>query len=310
MPASVGQAPHIRTALVRWYERHRRDLPWRWTNDPYHILLSEIMLQQTQVDRVIPKFHAWLKQFPTVEALARATPRDVLLAWEGMGYNRRALYLHRTAQEVVSRFGGRVPTTVDDLRTLPGVGAYTAAAVATFATGRPRAFMDTNVRRVLTRLFVGAVVPKRWMNDQTVLELVAAVMPRRPIRGLPPGQWGHLLMDFGALVCKSRPKCEICPLQKTCKAYPAVLDPSMRTVKRANERIERVLPNRLYRGRILQLVREHDPHPVRMREIGSHILPGFQENDQEWLQKLLQGLVRDGLLVWADPWERALQLPT
>ncbi len=292
----------VQRALARWFLRNQRDLPWRHTSDPYKILVSEVMLQQTQVDRVIPKYRQWLREFPTVRRLAKATPREVLLAWEGMGYNRRALYLHRAAREVLTRYGGRVPTTAEELRTLPGVGVYTAAAVATFSTGQLHPLADTNVRRVTTRLFVG-VGREAAMRERDVLALIERTMLRRAVRGIPPSHWGHLLMDFGALVCKARPRCDVCPVQHWCAAYPAVL-----TVRRSRRRPlhplpssldpRQHLPDRIYRGRVVQLVRSRDPRPVPVRDIGPEVLPGYTSADRPWVVHLLRALVGEGLLSW------------
>ena len=151
--------PIIQRTLLDWYAREGRDLPWRRVRDPYAILVSELMLQQTQVDRVIPKWEAWLAQFPTIEALADAPTSDVIRAWSGLGYNRRAINLQRLAQAVVAVHGGRVPDDVAELKALPGIGPYTAGAVAAFAHNRPVAMVDVNIRRLLHRLFVGAEVP-------------------------------------------------------------------------------------------------------------------------------------------------------
>lgn len=302
------RAARIRALLIAWYLRHRRDLPWRRTHDPYRILVSEIMLQQTQVDRVIPKYLAWLERFPTVAALAAARPRDVLLAWEGMGYNRRALYLHRAAQRVMTEFSGTVPTDIEALRTLPGVGPYTAAAVATFATGLPHAFADTNVERVLLRLFVGHPIPDHVRAD--AVQVMERTMPRHPLRGVPPGHWGHLLMDFGALVCKARPRCEVCPLQRSCRAYPQILSLPRTRVKPDTQVPDgRPHPDRIYRGRIVQYVRERDPAAVALRDIAPAIFPGYTTNDAPWFQGLVRGLLRDGLLV-QEGRRHAVRLPT
>lgn len=312
MKQNVSSLGQIHRAIVAWFLRHQRNLPWRRTRDPYAILVSEIMLQQTQVDRVIPKYMEWLREYPTVQHLAAATPRRVLLSWEGLGYNRRALYLHRAAKDIVSRFQGVVPTRMENLLTLPGVGRYTAAAVATFATGVSHPLADTNVRRVITRIFVGTCVPKKYAGDAGLLELVERTMLRRPLRGVPAGHWWHVLMDFGALVCRSRPRCGICPAQRYCRAYPRILEAGNgeRAIRHGRKRRDihapisvpqapsYPLPDRIYRGRIVQLVRERDPAPLPMEEIGPTILPGFAARDEAWLARILAGLVMDRLIAW------------
>lgn len=294
MPDKVRR---VQRAIARWFAVYQRDLPWRKTRDPYEILVSEVMLQQTQVDRVIPKYRQFLRRFPTVEALAQATPRDVLLVWAGMGYNRRALYLRRMARKVRDRFGGAVPTDPAALATLPGVGSYTANAVATFATGIPRPLADTNVRRVIGRVFGGHPLPKSFRTERRMLALVLRTMPHDAIAGMEPSLWGHALMDFGALVCKAKPRCEICPLQQWCKAYPQLKREGRRERLRRANRGSRGshprIPDRIYRGKLLQLVRLSDPTPVPTAALRS-VLAGRSAKD---LSRLIRGLVADGLLV-------------
>jgi A/G-specific adenine glycosylase len=187
-------AATMQKVLLAWYGESRRDLPWRDTHDPYAILLSEVMLQQTQVVRVVPRYLEWLERWPTVEALAAASPADVIRAWSGLGYNRRAVNLHRCAQAVVAR--GGFPREPDELWELPGIGPYTAAAIACFAFGAQIAAPDTNALRVLERAFPGAEVP------------------------VPPGrayEWNQALFDLGREVCIARrPRCGVCPLAAGC----------------------------------------------------------------------------------------------
>jgi A/G-specific adenine glycosylase len=172
----------VEAALLDWYAAHGRDLPWRKTRDPYAILVSEVMLQQTQVERVVPRYLEWLELWPTVDALAAASPAEVIRAWQGLGYNRRGLNLHRAAEKIAA------DGWPDDLTELPGVGPYTAAAVASFAFGRNVLPVDTNVRRV----------QERTGHDFSPLA-------------------GQALMDLGARVCLARvPRCNVCPLAKRC----------------------------------------------------------------------------------------------
>jgi len=184
----------IQQLLLHWYGKHHRDLPWRRTHDPYAILVSEVMLQQTQVARVVPRYLEWLERWPTVEALAATRPAEVIRAWSGLGYNRRAVNLHRCAQAVAAR--GGFPREPDELQKLPGIGPYTAAAVACFAFGAQIAAPDTNALRVLERAFPGVDV------------------------GIPPGrayEWNQALFDLGREVCIARrPRCSVCPLAAGC----------------------------------------------------------------------------------------------
>lgn len=202
--------------LLAWYARSKRDLPWRRTRDPYHILVSEIMLQQTQVDRVIPKYHEFLQKYPTVRALAQADPRDVRRHWYPLGYNIRPLRLHAIARESVARYGGKIPNQMDDLLAMDGVGRYTAGAVLSFAFRKDAPIVDTNVRRVLQRIFGVRGDPAKAPARKRLWALAAEVIPQG--KGYV---FNQALMDFGATVCTARkPACVICPMQTVCAAYP------------------------------------------------------------------------------------------
>lgn len=210
-----GVRRRFQRALLGWYRRHGRDLPWRRTRDPYCILVSEIMLQQTQVGRVVPKYQEFVERYPTLEALARARPAAVRKLWYPLGYNARPLHLHAIAREAVARYGGRLPDDGQALARLPGIGRYTAGAVLSFAFGRDAPLVDTNVRRVLGRVFLGPRRLRRLRNDRPLWDLSAAV--------LPPGRaydWNQALMDFGATWCTPRaPRCPRCPMRDFCVTY-------------------------------------------------------------------------------------------
>jgi endonuclease III len=175
----------VQAAVLAWYRSGHRDLPWRRTRDPYAVLVSEIMLQQTQVDRVIPKYQAFLAQYPTLQALAAAPRAEVIRNWAPLGYNLRAVRLHDIAQQAVAQFGGELPKTMDGLRSLRGIGRYTAAAVACFAHGQAEALLDTNVRRALGRIFAaeapGAAADDRlgWRRPSCPLDTLPATRRRR-----------------------------------------------------------------------------------------------------------------------------------
>ncbi|MDQ7820949.1 MAG: A/G-specific adenine glycosylase [Armatimonadota bacterium] len=208
-PQSARARQFVRR-LLRWYARRGRDLPWRRTRDPYRILVSEIMLQQTPVARVLPKYREWLRRYPTWQTLARATARDVREAWYPLGYNARPVRLRNIARIVVRRYGGRLPASRDALLRLDGIGPATAGALLTFAFGGAEPIVDTNVRRVLTRAFYGGrAVPERALWD-----LAADLVRRADAYDL-----NQALMDLGAMVCRARrPRCPDCPVRAACAA--------------------------------------------------------------------------------------------
>jgi A/G-specific adenine glycosylase len=205
-PALPAEA---RAAVLAWYDERGRDLSFRRTRDPYAVLVSEVMAQQTQISRVVEAWSRFLERFPDVASLARATPADVVRAWQGMGYDRRALNLQRAARAIVADHGGRVPSEIAELERLPGVGPYTARAVASIAFGAPVGAVDTNVRRVLGRVLAGAAEAGLGSWLQAAADL--AVDEGRP------GDWTHAVMDLGATVCRPRsPRCDECPLEAWC----------------------------------------------------------------------------------------------
>jgi A/G-specific adenine glycosylase len=199
-------------ALLAWFAEHGRShLPWRHTSDPYHILVSEMMLQQTQVDRVMPKYEEWLDRYPTLEALADAEVEEVKATWKGLGYNVRPVRLHGIARETVADYGGQLPADAEQLRRFKGIGRYTAGAIASFAYRQDEPVLDTNVRRVLHRVFVGRGDARSM--DRALWEVAAHVLPRGQA-----WEFNSALMDFGATLCTARaPKCAECPMAGFCK---------------------------------------------------------------------------------------------
>ena len=198
--------------LLAWFGRNGRDLPWRRTRDPYRILVSEIMLQQTQVERVREYYGRFLRQYPTVRDLAAAHPARVRESWDGLGYYARARNLQAAAQKVVEAHGGRFPRTVEGMRALPGVGRYTAGAVASFAFGYAAPVLDTNVRRVLSRIFVRRRPAGASALDRRLWAMAEAVIPEGEAWAFNQAQ-----MDFGATICTARaPKCPTCPMLSIC----------------------------------------------------------------------------------------------
>lgn len=205
----------IQHLLLDWYSRAKRNLPWRQTSNPYNILLSEFMLQQTQVATVIPYYNRFLKKFPTIQSLAVAPRADVLKTWEGLGYYARAHNLHRTAQEIVERFNSMIPTTYDNLSSLPGFGPYTTAAVLSIAFNQNHAVLDGNVTRVLCRLFgIEEFVSNIQVKNQ-LWELARLLLPKGNA-----GKYNQAIMELGALICTPKsPDCTVCPIIKFCRAY-------------------------------------------------------------------------------------------
>ena len=285
--------------LITWFQQHGRDLPWRHTRNPYHILVSELMLQQTQVERVIPKYHAFLAQFPDVHQLATAPTSAVITAWQGLGYNRRALYLQRTAQAVVEQYAGQFPSDVAALRQLPGIGAYTAGAVACFAFEQDVAFLDTNIRRVVLRLHHD---PRHDAPAEQTLWDEARTL-------VPPGQgwwWNQAIMELGAVICTARsPRCAQCPLRGDCRDYQVRRDldeqllplpaPVTKKVAETKKNEPFVGSNRYIRGRIIDALR-HQP-TLSMDALYEHIHASYTELTRDRLAAVTTGLARDGLVV-------------
>ncbi len=219
--AGIAAVSILRRRLLAWYDSNRRDLPWRRSADPYRVWLSEIMLQQTRVAAVLEHYRDFLTRFPSVGKLAAAPLESVLAAWSGLGYYRRARSLHRAARQIVDRHDGRLPPTLAELRALPGIGRYTAAAVASIAYGVPVAVVDGNVERVLSRLLaVAESLPNEPNAEKAAASmrdywaLAEALLQRRR-----PGDWNQAMMELGAMVCLPRePLCTQCPWQRWCKS--------------------------------------------------------------------------------------------
>ncbi len=276
----------VREAILTWYAARGRTLPFRDTTDPYAILVSEAMAQQTQAARAGEAWTRFMASFPTVQALAEAPTADVLRAWQGLGYNRRAVNLQRAARVIVEEHGGQVPSDLASLESLPGVGPYTARAIAALAFGLSVGAVDTNVRRVLGRIVAGGV----GVLDAPTLQRVAdaSVPPDRP------GFWTHALMDIGATLCKPRtPQCEACPARPWCRyATHGAGDRPPAPNRRATR--ESAAPftstSRWLRGRIVERLRaaRNGAWVVVQAPIGEH--------DQDAVDRALDALARDGVI--------------
>src|SRR6478609_6752066 len=211
-----GRRQWFRRRLLQWYGRHGRALPWRETRDPYRVLVSEIMLQQTQVDRVLPKYAEWLDRYPSFEALAAAPESDVTRTWYPLGYNIRPKRLQSIAREAVERYDGQLPSDEETLLSFKGIGAYTAGAIRSFAFRERAAILDTNVARVLFRVFIGKGDLKSHAMTQHLWRVSETLVPRRDVF-----DFNQALMDFGAMVCPARnPKCLVCPMSADCRSFP------------------------------------------------------------------------------------------
>jgi A/G-specific adenine glycosylase len=236
----------FRRSLLGWYRRNGRDLPWRKTRDPYAILVSEFMLQQTQVATVVPYYNKWLRRFPDFASVARASQNDVLHAWQGLGYYNRARNLRAAAKVVRDRHPGILPRDIAAIRELPGVGRYTANAVATFAFNQPLPIVEANSSRVLARLFDICVPINSAIGREKLWENAAQPVPRRNA-----ARFNSALIDLGALVClPKKPKCSICPVKKFCRAK----NPESLPIKKSKPRTKRLVERHAFvvsNGRVL-----------------------------------------------------------
>lgn len=282
--------------LLRWYATHARDLPWRHTRDPYAIFISELMSQQTQVDRVIPKYLSWLNKFPNWESLAQATTVDVLHAWSGLGYNRRGLYAKEAAKQI--QLSG-IPKTEKEWRAIKGVGPYMAAALSEFSQHQRAIVIDTNVRRVAGRIFLGKPFPT-LDDDKNIFQVLDDVTPKKQSHWIIP----QAFMDFANAHCLQRkPHCTDCPFKKTCKASwfflkGGIQTKSSTTKPRETIRDGKQYPDRIYRGRILKLILEKKI--ISLSQLGVRIDKTYTSQDAPWVHAMCSRLVTDGLLRWKD----------
>jgi A/G-specific adenine glycosylase len=281
-------------AVRRWYLRHGRKLPWRGSPDPYRVILSEVMLQQTQVARVLEKFPLFLRKFPTLSALAKAPLRDVTIAWRGMGYNNRAVRLHALARALTDEYRGQLPASAEELLLLPGIGRYTAHALLCAVHGKPVPLVDVNIRRLYSRLFFRMRTFDRMREEGEIWDIAGSLLPSRRTY-----DWNQALMDIGATVCTAqRPACAQCPVARFCLSRH-----SMRRAGRRAKRAEpglRGIPNRIYRGRIIEELRRAGAgRGIGESRLGKRIHPGFATAHAAWLRSLLRGLESDGLITVA-----------
>lgn len=325
----------VHKLLLYWFQEHARELPWREERedlklkdpnadknpmvqdlkpgdrylagpkrDPYRVLVSEIMLQQTQVDRVIPKFQAFLKRWPTSQDFAKASLPDVLIFWKGLGYNRRARFLHQAIKTVVEQFHAQFPQTLEELLRLPGLGPYTASAVAVFALGQQHPVIDTNVKRILSRVWIGG--EPSLVKQKELYELATQTIPK----GMAD-PWHQALMDLGATICTSKnPQCEQCPLAETCLANQTAMKQGVKyrdvLVAAKKQQKKPSLPrfestDRFFRGRVVDALREKSLHLDDLREwLDAH----YNLCDRARYGQIIEGLVKDQLIELSGPFVR------
>ncbi len=310
------QIIQVHSHLLQWYAVEHRDLPWRSTHDPYAILVSEMMLQQTQVHRVLPKYLQFLAAFPTLAALAAAPTADVISTWVPLGYNMRAVRLQSIARQVIAEYGGHIPDSIEELLKLKGVGRYTAGAIACFAYNKQVATLDTNINRVLHRIFLGLEYPEPKLTNDQMFSLAEQVLPDGKAY-----DWNQALMDLGATICtSSNPQCSRCPLHEVCKAYAEMLNYSLfpsgtvlRQLRKVAEKKETyqsqpfTSTNRYFRGRIVDHLRSLPAgQRIPLTTLGPRIKREFREDDLTWLQQLVDRLAKDGLVDYA---EEGVRLP-
>ncbi len=274
----------VTKSLLSWYRKNARPFPLRKTHNPYRILVSEVMLQQTQASRVSQKYPEFLRRFPSFTSLAQARTADVIRGWAGMGYNNRALRLQQIAKLVTNDYGGRLPNNIEILQKLPGIGRYTAHALACFAYGQNTAVVDTNVHRIFTRLFPRR---RRLTNDW---EFVERLLPKRKAY-----EWNQALMELGRTICiAANPRCIDCPIQQYC---PSAFHASRQKNSCQKSIYHAAIPDRIFRGRVVAMLCTLDHHQsIESRQLAQMIRSNFTSRQHAWFLKLLDGLRRDGLI--------------
>ncbi len=277
--------------IMAWYRScGRHDLPWRKTMDIYHIAVSEIMLQQTNVPKVIEKYISFIERFPTIESLAKSQQKDVIMQWQGLGYNRRAIYLHKMAQSVQNDFGGFFPEDPNILISLIGFGPYTSRSIPIFARNCDIAACDVNIARIMRRV--------HKVNDASEKQVI--FWTEELLYHGHSRDWHNALMDFASIICTKRsPQCEMCPIKKQCLSFPDPQDAKkiLRTEVGRSEHGKHI-PRRIFRGRIIEYLRTHKG---TTDQIGNVIKKDWQSTkDRVWCESVLKGLKKDHMIVCED----------
>lgn len=281
-------------SILEWFKNNQRDLPWRNTRDPYAICVSEYMLQQTQVDRVIPKYFRWLELFPTWQVLAEASTAQVISEWSGLGYNSRALRLQKLARTVISQYQGILPSYEERLLDLPGIGPYTAKALQAFAFEKEVIVIDTNIERIILRYIWAKFEHTREEIEKSLMMIVKDKAAKQHV---PFARYFfQALMDFGALVCKAKPQCEVCPLRTSCKAF-ALQKFEVKRPKQSHFPHSR----RYYRGQLLRELKGK-------QKITIHELTQVDIQKYSW-PEIIQSLQKDGLVAVHEEPEKYVTLP-
>lgn len=310
----MNRSEHIQIfveVMQEWYANHKRDLPWRDleisddTQRAYQILVSEVMLQQTQVERVKTTYRHFLERFPTVKDLSEASNGEVIHAWRGMGYNSRALRLRDSARSVIVDYSAVFPVEMKELQGLPGVGHYTAAAIRNFAFNIETPCLDTNIRRIYHRTFIGPEnADGTWeKKDSLILDIAEQVLKEATRKKFSAADWHAALMDYGSLVCTMRsPKWDICPLTQAgiMKSAYKTPDPLPRTAKLRKEPGRMVgslyIPNRIFRGKLVEELRD-EPSGLTLEEVGRRICIDWDKKEHlQWLQSLAEKLQKDNMI--------------
>lgn len=283
-----AQRAAIQAKVLRWFDAHARAFPWRQHREPYATMVAEVMLQQTQTGRVGPSYAAFLEHFPTVEHLAHAPAMDVIRMWKGLGYNRRAVDLQRAAQMIVADHGGEFPADPKALKRLPGIGEYSAAAIACFAFDAQVPVIDVNVARVLSRSALGKDAEQ--VDRTRIADTATAWVPDGDAY-----RWNQALMDIGAMFCRAeKPLCQQCPLKTSCryKAAGRNARPAAPRMKQGTFEGSR----RQKRGNIIDTLRDAASSGITLAALARAIHPGETERNLGWLVELLDGLEKDGLV--------------
>ncbi|MFN7161275.1 MAG: A/G-specific adenine glycosylase [Candidatus Gracilibacteria bacterium] len=281
--------------LLDWYKQNGRDLPWRKTNDPYKILISEVMLQQTQVDRVMPKYFEFLEKFPTIEDLASASNGDVLRIWSGLGYNSRALRLKAVAEEAVSVYAGKLPDNREKLKALKGIGDYTSGAILAFAYHKPVSFIDTNIKRLVHRVFVGLELQGWRKTDKEMVKVVDEVCDFEHAY-----EYHQALMDLGATICKAtKLHCHICPMKEICDAYAEIKENPLVVAEKRVSYKKQGTPfkesKRYIRGGVVEYLRIN-AEGAGFKELYDLVNENLREMNETELKTILGDLTREGMI--------------